>query len=189
MRDAFTYVISTVLDLYTTAIFLRLALQWSRADFRNPMAQFILRVTNPIVLPLRRIVPAVGRLDTATVVAFLLVSFGATVLLMKIACVGSTDGGQILALGFLRIIHLLLRTYSLLILIYVIMSWVGSGGYNPVTAMLAAVVEPVLVPLQRVIPPIGGLDISPVVALIAIEFLNRLVPTGPVAAGLMCIPF
>jgi YggT family protein len=188
MQDAFTYVISTVVDLYITAIFLRLVLQWSRADFRNPMAQFVLRVTNPIVLPLRRIVPAIGSLDTATVVALLAVSLLATGILVKIACVGSADAGQMLALTFLRLIHLLLRTYSLLILVYVILSWVGSGGYNPVAAMLASAVEPVLRPLQRVIPPIGGLDLSPVVALIAIEFFNRLIPSGPLAAGLMCLP-
>jgi YggT family protein len=189
MQDAFTYVISTVVDLYTTAIFLRLALQWVRADFRNPMAQFILRVTNPLVLPLRRIVPSFGGIDTATVIALLGVSLIATAILVRIACVGSADIGQVLALTGLKVIHLLLRTYSLLILVYVILSWVGTGGYNPVAAMLAAIVEPVLRPLQRVIPPIGGLDLSPVVALIAIEFFNRLIPAGPQSAGLMCMPF
>jgi YggT family protein len=189
MQDAFTYVISTVVDLYTTAIFLRLALQWVRADFRNPMAQFILRVTNPLVLPLRRIVPSFRGVDTATVVALLVFSLAATAILVKIACVGSTDVGAVMALTGLRLIHLLLRTYSLLILIYVILSWIGSGGYNPIAAMLAAVVEPALRPLQRVVPPIGGLDLSPVVALIAIEFFNRLIPAGPQSAGLLCLPF
>jgi YggT family protein len=189
MKDAFIFVLATVFDLYITALFLRLVLQWVRADFRNPLAQFILKVTNPVVLPLRRLVPPLAGLDSATVLMLAGMAIFATAVLMQIACVGNAGTGEILMVTGLRLIHLLLRAYSVLILIYVVMSWVGSGGYNPAAAILSALVEPALAPLRRVIPPIGGLDISPVVALIAIEFLNRLIPSGLQAAGLMCLPF
>lgn len=186
MQDALAFVISTLVDLYVITFFLRLVLQWVRADFRNPLAQFILRVTNPVVLPLRRFIPAIGGLDTATVLAMLAVQSLATALLVPLACLGGAEPGQVLALALLRLGHLILRTYALLMLVYVVMSWVGSGGYNPVARMLASIVEPVLEPFRRLVPTIGGLDISPVFALIAIEFLNRLLPSGTIVAGLMC---
>lgn len=189
MQDAFTFVISTLFDMYTVAMVLRLALQWVRADFRNPLAQFILKATNPLILPTRRVVPAIGGLDTATLLVVLAVAALGTVLLVQIACVGSVNAGQIAVLTLLRLVHLVLRTWSLLILAYVILSWVGSGSYNPAANLLAVLVEPLLAPLRRLIPTIGGLDISPVFALLALEFLNRLLPSGFQAAGLMCLPF
>ena len=91
MQDALTYLLSTLLDLYLAALGLRLALQWVRADFRNPLAQFILRVTNPLVLPLRRVVPALRRLDTATVLVLLVVAVLGTAALAEVACVGRAD--------------------------------------------------------------------------------------------------
>jgi YggT family protein len=189
MQDALTYLLSTVLDLYLAALGLRLALQWVRADFRNPMAQFILRVTNPVVLPVRRMVPAIGGVDTATVLVLAVIAILGTAALAQVACVGSADAGHYVILALVGLAHLALRTLSLLILVYVLMSWLGPGTYNPMAALLAALVEPVLGPLQRLIPPIGGLDVSPVVALIAVEFLNRLLPSGAQAAGLMCLGF
>lgn len=189
MQDAFTFVISALLDLYVIALVLRLVLGLQRADARNPLAQAILRVTDPLVLPARRFIPAAGRLDTATLVAVLLVQVLGTGLLASIACVGHNSPGQIMALGLLRLVHLVLRTYSLLTLVYVITSWISQGGYNPAMAMLAAIVEPVLAPFRRFIPSLGGLDLSPIFALLAIEFVNRLVPGGFGAVGMVCMPF
>jgi YggT family protein len=189
MQDAFIFVISTLVDLYIVTFFLRLVLQWVRGDFRNPLAQFILRVTNPLVLPLRRTIPAVAGLDTATVVALLALQLAATGLLVQLACIGAADFGQIVMLALLRLAHLILRTYALLILVYVVMSWVGQGAYNPVMSLLGAVAEPVLAPFRRLIPPIGGLDLSPLFALLAVEFVNRLLPSGAALAGLMCPAF
>lgn len=189
MQDAFTFVISALLDLYVIALVLRLVLGLQRADARNPLAQAILKVTNPLVLPARRFIPAAGRLDTATVVILLLVQLLGTTLLASIACVGHSTPGQVMALGLLRLVHLVLRSYSLLTIVYVISSWVSQGGYNPALAMLAAIVEPVLAPFRRFIPSLGGLDLSPIFALLAIEFVNRLVPDGFVVAGMACMRF
>lgn len=189
MTDAVTYVLSTLLDIYVAALFLRLALQWVRGDFRNPLAQFIMRITNPLVLPARRIVPSVGGIDAATVVVLLAVAILGAFALAQLACVGNANAGQYVILGLLRLVHLVLRTWSVLIILYVVMSWLGAGTYNPAANLLTALVEPVLAPLRRFIPTLGGLDISPVIAMIAIEFLIRLVPSGFRATGLLCLAF
>ena len=189
MQDAFTFVISALLDLYVIALVLRLVLGLQRADARNPLAQAILKVTDPLVLPARRFIPAAGRLDTATVVILLLVQLLGTGMLASIACAGHSTPGQIMALGLLRLVHLVLRTYFLLTIVYVISSWFSPRGYNPALAMLAAIVEPVLAPFRRFIPALGGLDLSPIFALLAIEFVNRLVPSGYGVVGMVCMPF
>ena len=190
MQDALTYLASAVLDLYVIAFFLRLVLAWIRADFRNPLAQVILKVTNPLVIPARRFIPAARGLDTATLVVLLVVQTLATAVVVQFACVGRASVGQIIALGLFRLTHLVLRTYSLLMVVYVVSSWfVPGGSYNPALALLARIVEPLLVPFRRIIPLIAGLDLSPLAAFFLLEFLNRLIPAGPGSTGLTCLPF
>ena len=189
MQDAFTFILGALFDLYVMTFFLRLALAWARTDFRNPLAQFLVKVTNPLVLPARRFIPAVGGLDTATLVVLLVLQSLATGALAQFACIGGAEVGQVVVLGLVRLVHLVLRTYSLLMLVYVISSWVAQGGYNPALAMLGSLVEPVLAPFRRFIPPIAGLDLSPLFALLLIEFINRAVPAGPALVGLACAPF
>jgi YggT family protein len=188
MQGALTFLTSSILDLYVICFVLRLVMAWVRADFRNPLAQFIVKITNPLVIPARRFIPAIGGIDLATLVVLLVVQSVATAIIVQLACVGGADVGAIVVFGLLRLAHLALRTCSLLMFVYVVMSWVASGGYNPAIALLSAIVEPLLAPFRRIIPTIGGLDLSPVFALLAIEFVNRLVPAGPGAAGLVCIP-
>jgi YggT family protein len=188
MQSALVFLTSALLDLYVISFFLRLVMAWVRAEFRNPLAQFIVKITNPLVIPARRFIPAVAGLDTASLVVLLVVQSLATAIIVQLACVGGAAVSQIVIFGLMRLAHLVLRTYSLLMLVYVVTSWVNTGGYNPAIALLASVVEPLLAPFRRIIPTIGGLDLSPVLALLAIEFLNRLIPAGPGTAGLVCIP-
>ncbi len=189
MQDAFTFIIAQVFDLYVITFFLRLALAWARADFRNPLAQFIVKVTNPLVIPARRFIPALGGFDLATPVVLVVLQSLATGILVQFACIGGNEVGPIVVLGLLRLMHLVLQTYTLLMLVYVISSWISQGGYNPAIAVVAAIVEPVLSPFRRVIPSIGGLDLSPIAGLLAIQFLNRLIPSGLQMTGLVCVPF
>jgi YggT family protein len=189
MRNALTFITSAILDLYVATFFLRLALGWVRGDFRNPLAQFIVKVTNPLVLPARRFIPSLGGLDVATLVVLVLVQSLATAVLVQLACAGGAEVGQIVAFGMLRLIHLILRIYSLLLIIYVISSWFAPSGYNPALALLGALVGPVLAPFRRVIPLIGGIDVSPIAVFLLIEFLHRLIPSGPMRVGLVCVPF
>ena len=186
MQNALIFVLRTLLDLYILTFALRMILQWIRADGRNPVSQFIIRVTNPLVIPLRRVVPPIGSIDTASLLILVGLEILVTVVLINLACVGSAAPGQILMLAVVRIIYLALRIYLFAILIYVILSWVSPGNYNPAVALLGAMVEPVLAPLRRIIPPIGGLDLSPLFALIGIQAVTMMIPVAPLLSGLVC---
>ncbi len=186
MQDALTFVIRTLFDLYVLTFALRLLLQWAAVDKRNPLVQFILRITNPLVIPLRRLLPSIGRIDTATVVVLLVLQILGTALLVRLGCTAEPAIWQIGALAVLGIVKLGLNVFTWAMIIYVVLSWVSPGGYNPGAAVVAAIVEPVLAPFRRLIPPIGGLDLSPLFALIALQAIARLLPTASVVSGLLC---
>ena len=186
MRDALTFILRTLMDLYIIVFVLRLIMQWVRADTRNPLTQFILTVTNPLVIPLRRFMPPIGRVDTATLTIIVVLQAALILALINFACIGNPDLAQIVMLTMVRLITLFLRIYLFIILIYVILSWISPGTYNPAANLLATIAEPVLQPLRRIIPPIGGLDLSALFALILIQAFTMLIPTGQVMAGLIC---
>ena len=186
MQNALIFILRTLFDLYVLTFALRLLLQWAAVDKRNPLVQFILRVTGPLVIPLRRFVPAIGRLDTATLVALLCLKLLGTFLLVRIGCVGDPAFWQILTLAVLSLVRLALSVFTWAIILYVVLSWVSPGGYNPGAAIVAAIVEPVLAPFRRLIPLIGGLDLSPLFALIALQALSMLVPIDRVLSGMLC---
>ena len=190
MQDAGIFIVRTLVDLYIITFMLRIIMQWVRADYRNPLTQFIVRVTNPLVIPLRRVIPALGNLDTASLVVVLVLELIVTVVLVNMTCAGEPFFIQVLSLTLLRVIYLALRVYLFVILIYVVLSWISPGsGFNPVANLLAAIAEPVLRPLRRLIPPIGGLDLSPLFALIGIQALTMILPIGRVAASMGCMAF
>lgn len=186
MQNALVFILHTLFDLYVLTFALRLLLQWAAVDKRNPLVQFILRITNPLVIPLRRLLPAIGRIDTATIVALLGLQVAGTALLVSLGCVGEPAIWQILALAMLSVVKLALSVFTWSIILYVVLSWVSPGGYNPGAALVAAIVEPVLAPFRRVIPPIAGLDLSPLFALIALQALSMLVPVDRVMSGMLC---
>ncbi len=187
MQNALTFIIKTLFELYLMTFVLRFILQWVRADFRNPITQFFVRITNPLVVPLRRLVPSIGGFDTATAVIILLLELLLTIVLINLTCVGQPYFIQVIGLVLLRIVYLVLRTYLFIILIYVLLSWISPGTFNPAASLLSSVAEPALKPFRRVIPPIAGLDLSALFALIAIQALTMLLPIGRVAAGIGCM--
>ncbi|CAN5200702.1 YggT family protein [soil metagenome] len=180
--SAALFLVKTLFDLYIITFLLRFALQWVRADFHNPLSQFIMRVTNPLVLPLRRIVPSVSGLDLATLIAALMLELLATVVIFWMVPGGFPSAGLLLYWVVLRLIVTTLRLYFFLVLIYVILSWVSPGTYNPVSQALSSLTEPVLRPIRRLIPPIGGLDLSPLFVLIGLQALIILMPLPTVLA-------
>jgi YggT family protein len=186
MQNALVFILRTLFDLYILTFAMRLLLQWAAVDKRNPLVQFILRVTNPLVVPLRRVVPSIGRIDTATVLVLVGLQILATALVVRIGCIGEPEILPILALAVLNVIKLALSIFTWSIIIYVVLSWVSPGGYNPGAALVAAIVEPVLAPFRRLIPAIGGLDLSPLFALIAIQAVSMLLPIDRVLSSLLC---
>jgi len=168
--NAFNYLIGTLIDLYVAAVLLRLLLQWVRADFYNPLSQLLIRLTNPALVPLRRVIPSIGRLDTASVVLMLVLEFAGIWLAGKIGS-HSMSWQQIAAFSAIKLMMTLLMTYFFLIIVAIILSWVGQGLRHPFVPLVFQLTEPVLRPIRKVIPPIAGIDLSPLFALIAIRFL------------------
>lgn len=181
ISSAIVFVINAITSLYLLVLLLRFWMPWLRADFRNPLAQGILRFTSPIIIPVRRIVPSFGRLDTATVLVAFLIQYLTVLLLLLI--MGQTAGIAAIALtALVKLIVLSINLFVYAIFIRIILSWISQGGYNPATAIITTLTEPVLRPFRRLIPTMGGFDISPIFAIIlllaATIVVNGLRPLG-----------
>ena len=157
--EAIRYIVDTLLLLLTLAFVLRLLFQWVRADFRDPMADAIVRVTNWLILPLRKLLPPIGKVDTATVVAVLLVAGARTFIIMAMAG-GVGDLLVFLRITLLDLVGLVLRIYLFAMLLYWLTSFVSPSGYAPGVRLLAQLCEPILKRVRRVIPRIGQIDFS-----------------------------
>ncbi len=167
---ALIYLISTFVDLYIAAILLRLLLQWVKADFYNPLCQFLVKITNPVLVPARRIVPSIGKLDTASVIVMLILELMQLAIISQLSQAGFSF--QFMALFAVRkLLVALLLTYFVLIIARVIVSWIGAQSRHPLIPLIHQLTEPVLRPFYKFIPPLGGLDLSPLFALIALRFL------------------
>jgi YggT family protein len=168
---ALIYLIETLLSLCLIAVLLRLLLQWSRADFRNPLARSIIHLTNPIIVPLRRLLPSIGRLDTASCVAVAVFALLQVSVSWLLSGLGPPPALVWLQLAVFEILRTTLWTYFFAILTYALLSLIAPGTYSPAQGLLVALCEPVLRPFRRVIPPLGGLDWSPLWACIVIQML------------------
>jgi YggT family protein len=169
--EAIRYIVDTLLWLLTLAFLLRLLFQLVRADFRDPMADAVVRVTNWLILPLRRLLPPLGKVDTATVVAVLAIAASRTAVLLALDGLGFGDPLVFLRVLVLSLVDLTLRVYLFALLLYWLTSFVTSGGYAPGVRLLAQLCEPVLKPVRRIIPPIGQIDFSVLWVSIAIGAL------------------
>jgi YggT family protein len=147
----------------------RLLLQWTRADFRNPLCQAIVRLTNPLILPLRRILPPIGKIDTASVVAVLIVATVDVAILSALRYGTFPTPFSWVQRIAIEIARTLLQTYFYAIVLYALLSLIAPGGYSPMQSVLATICEPVLRPFRRLIPSVAGLDLSPLWACIAIQ--------------------
>jgi YggT family protein len=173
---ALIFLLETLLKLCLLTVLLRLLLQWSRADFRNPLARSIVHLTNPIIVPLRRLLPAIGRLDTASCVAVVVFALLKVSVSWLLAGFGPPPTLVWLQLALTEILRTILWTYFFAVFIYALLSLVAPGTYSPAQGLLVSLCEPVLRPFRRLIPPLGGLDLSPLWAVIAIQTLLILLP-------------
>ncbi|MDH5190109.1 MAG: YggT family protein [Gammaproteobacteria bacterium] len=174
LTNPLVFLISTLFDLYILVVMLRFIFQLIRADFYNPLSQFIVKVTSPLLIPLRRVIPSVGKIDTSCVVLLIVLQ------LIKLSVIGLLSSGMftigmLLVLAVAETVSLVFNIFVFGILIQVILSWINPGSYNPITAILYSLTEPVLGPFRRLIPPIAGFDLSPIAALLALQIAKMLV--------------
>jgi YggT family protein len=169
------FLIDILISLYVLAFMLRFLLQLVRADFYNPVSQALVKITSPVLKPLRRVIPGYFGVD----IAALLIMF--VLEIFKVVVIVGLLGG--VSLGILPVILFALRALFVLvlqiyfwsILIQAVLSWVNPGTYSPVTSILYSLNEPLLSRARRVIPPIGGIDFSPLVVMIILQVLRILV--------------
>jgi len=172
--QALIFVLDALITLIVIAYLLRVLFPLVRADFRNPIGQAVLRVTDPLVLPLRKVLPPTGRLDTAAIVALLIVQIAGTALLIGVAGARVASPLAVVALALRDLARTTLQFYFFAVLLHVVLSWVAPGARSPAALILDRLCEPLLRPLRRVIPSLGGLDFSPIFVLIGLQALQIL---------------
>ncbi len=168
MTQALYFIVGTLAQLILLVFLLRFWLPILRIDFRNPLAQGILRLTSPLIVPVRRMLPPVGRVDTATVLVLLVLQV-LTILLLLALSGRAADPLAIAIAAFIQLAIHSLYLFFFVVLISVVLSWIAPQTYNPVVGMVRAMAEPVLRPFRRIVPLIGGLDISPIFAIILLQ--------------------
>jgi len=174
--EAIRFIVDTLLWLLTLAFMLRLLFQWVRADFRDPVADAIVRVTNWLIVPLRRALPPIGKIDTATVLAVLTAAAVHTEALLALAGVPLADPLLFARITLVDLAEMILKIYLFALLLYWVTTFLSAGAYAPGVRLLAQLCEPILRLVRRVIPPIGQLDLSFLwlsIAIVALLILLR----------------
>jgi len=182
--DIGNLLIQTFFNLFILAVLLRLLLQLARADFYNPISQFLVKVTSPALIPLRRLVPSVGGIDTASVVLVLALQILGTVLLVLLRGYGIPNPLSMLIWALLGTAGMVINIYFVAILVSIVLSWVSPGSYNPIVLLLHQLTEPVMAPFRKLLPSMGGLDLSPIFVFLAINVLQIILGHLAAASGL-----
>ena len=183
-NDISYLILNTLVSLALLVFMLRLILQLVRADFYNPISQTIVKLSNPLVLPLRRLLPPLGRIDSASLLlAFAVQAIGIT-LLCKLLFNGFPNPAQILMWSVIGLCATVLNLYFFAIIGSIILSWVAQGSYNPGAQLLHQITEPVMAPFRKLIPPLGGLDLSPILVFLSINVLEVLLRHMATSVGL-----
>ncbi|WP_174575419.1 YggT family protein [Thiosocius teredinicola] len=167
------FLVQVIFGLYATLVVLRFLLQLMRADFYNPLSQFIVKATKPILNPMRRIIPSVGGMDTASIVLAWIVIAVEQLLILAIKGFGFAPVAAML-LAIPELIALVINVFLFAIIIQVIISWINPGTYNPVVGLINSLTEPLISPVRRRMPNMGGLDFSPMVVIIGLVLLEML---------------
>lgn len=167
------FLIKTLLGLYIALVVIRFLLQWVRADFYNPVSQFVVKLTSPVLRPLRKVIPGYAGLDlSALLLAWLLKAceFAILTLLMGL------DRNPLAALAWAlpALVSLVISIFLFAVLIRAILSWVNPDPYNPAVALLGDLTDPIMRPAQRLIPPMSGIDLSPMAVMIGLVLLEML---------------
>jgi len=188
-------IINFALIVYVWIIIVRALISWVHPDPNNPFIIFLNRVTEPVLTLARRITPSTGRIDLSPVVAIFVLIF------IRVFLVGTlllwadfgVDFQAIFILGIfiysvMTLLRMLIHFLIILIVIWAIISWVSPNPYNPIVLAIFAVVDPILRPIQRIIPPVGGFDITPIISVLILLAVNFTVVRGLLALATMFLP-
>ena len=175
LNTAVVYVLQTLGSLYLLIVLLRFVLQLVRANFYNPLCQFAVKATQPLLKPLRRIIPSVFGLDMSSLVLAILVQLALMALTLLLTYGTTGNPLQLLIWSLIGVTALFLNIFFYALIISVILSWVAPGSHNPGAELVNQICEPALAPFRKILPNLGGLDISPILAFMALKLIDMLV--------------
>ncbi|SDT04866.1 YggT family protein [Halopseudomonas xinjiangensis] len=168
------YVVQTLGSLYLLIVLLRFIFQLVRADFYNPLSQFIVRATQPLVVPLRKVIPGFRGVDFASLVLAIIVQIVLMAIIVKLMGYALPGMLQLLVWSLIGVTALFLKIFFFALIISVILSWVAPASQNPAAQLVHQLCEPVLAPIRKILPSLGGLDLSPIFAFIALRLIDML---------------
>ncbi|GAA6144703.1 YggT family protein [Thalassolituus maritimus] len=176
LTQAGLLLVNAIGSIVLLIVMMRFLLQLVRADFYNPISQMIVKFTNPMLIPLRRVIPGLGGLDVASLV----LAIGVQYLILALILMLATGGAnlpfiEMVGWAFVGILKLLFSIYFWGMLIVVIASWVAPGSYNPALILINQLLEPLIRPIRKILPDMGGLDLSPLVVMLGIQLAEVLV--------------
>jgi YggT family protein len=174
MTDPIIFLIDTLFSLYILAVLLRFLLQWCGADFYNPISQFLVKVTHPPLRILRRFVPSIGKIDTSSLVLIFTLQMLAdfSILLLKGVTINI---GALTILTITQLISLLINVFVFAVFARAILSWMNPGAFNAAASILATLTEPLLDIIRKFIPDLGGIDLSPLAALLLLQLAKMVI--------------
>ena len=173
LTNPLVFLIQTLFGLYILVVLLRFLLQLVRADFYNPISQFLVKVTSPPLRILRRFIPGVGGIDLSAILLAWGLKYVELLLIILISGIAPNFLGP-LFWALPELIELVINIFLFAVLIQVILSWINPGSYNPATALLYSLTEPVMRPARNLLPPVSGLDLSPMLVMIGLVLLKML---------------
>jgi YggT family protein len=180
MTDISHLLIRLFFNLFILAVLLRLLLQLSRADFYNPISQLLVKVTDPILLPLQRFIGSIA----ATLLLILLLQIAATSLLLLVAGFMLPNIMLLLTWALIGCAGLILNTYLIAIILIIVVSWIAPASGHPAIVLLRQLTEPVMAPFRSMIPPLGGLDLSPLLIFLLINVVQIVLNHIALSVGL-----
>lgn len=172
LNDIAVYLLQTGLGFYLIIVMLRFIMQLVMADFYNPISQFVFKATQPLVGPLQTILKPIGRFDPASFTLAIALQIAGIVLLLMLNNVTTPNPVTLFLWGFVGALGLLVKIYFYALLATIILSWISPGGSNPAAYLLHQITEPVMAPVRSLLPPMGGLDFSPIVVFILINIVE-----------------
>ena len=185
LNTAAVYVLQTLGSLYLLIVLMRFVLQLVRANFYNPLCQFVVKATQPLLKPLRRIIPSLFGLDMSSLVLAILVQLALMALTLLLTYGTTGNPLQLLIWSIIGVTALFLKIFFFAMIISVILSWVAPGSHNPGAELVNQICEPALAPFRKILPNLGGLDLSPIFAFLALKLIDMLVINNLAAMTMM----
>mgnify|MGYP006186924371 FL=1 len=185
LNTAAVYVLQTLGSLYLLIVLLRFILQLVRANFYNPLCQFVVKATQPLLKPLRRVIPSLFGLDLSSLVLAILVQLALMALTLLLTYGTTGNPLQLLIWSIIGVTALFLNIFFYALIISVILSWVAPGSHNPGAELVNQICEPALAPFRKILPNLGGLDISPILAFMVLKLIDMLVINNLAAMTMM----